>query len=186
MKNNFIQMTASVGHAVAYTIGPIFKHIIGVAVFHQCPLNRQLSLACRRNTYLWRHPTNNNQIAAPRWPNDISYAVIMRSPKTWRKTSSVASAAHFRRKMAQLRLWSKIRTKQWLVLGASAYQCMRAGVLCPNCDNFLFYIPTKIKMSFIWKDDFFCQNRQKFVDRKRIHNLFVRRKDKTNYLSNQT
>ena len=28
MENNFIQMTASAGHAVAHTISPIFKHII--------------------------------------------------------------------------------------------------------------------------------------------------------------
>ena len=28
MENNFIQMPASAGHAVAYTIAPIFKHII--------------------------------------------------------------------------------------------------------------------------------------------------------------
>ena len=28
MQNNFIQMVASAGHAVAYTIGPIFKLII--------------------------------------------------------------------------------------------------------------------------------------------------------------
>ena len=28
MKNIFIQMAASAGHAVAYTIGSIFKHII--------------------------------------------------------------------------------------------------------------------------------------------------------------
>ena len=28
MGNNFIQMAVSAGHAVAYTIGPIFKHII--------------------------------------------------------------------------------------------------------------------------------------------------------------
>ena len=28
MENNFIQMAAPAGHAVAYTIGPIFKHII--------------------------------------------------------------------------------------------------------------------------------------------------------------
>ena len=28
MENNFIQMSVSAGHAVAYTIGPIFKHII--------------------------------------------------------------------------------------------------------------------------------------------------------------
>ena len=28
MENNFIQMAASAGHAVAYTIGPILEHII--------------------------------------------------------------------------------------------------------------------------------------------------------------
>ena len=28
MENNFIQMAASAGHAVAYMIGPIFKHFI--------------------------------------------------------------------------------------------------------------------------------------------------------------
>ena len=28
MENNFIHMAASAGHAVAYTIGAIFKHII--------------------------------------------------------------------------------------------------------------------------------------------------------------
>ena len=28
MENNFIQMAASASYAVAYTIGPIFKHII--------------------------------------------------------------------------------------------------------------------------------------------------------------
>ena len=28
MENNFIQMAALAGHAVAYTIDPIFKHII--------------------------------------------------------------------------------------------------------------------------------------------------------------
>ena len=28
MENNFIEMAASAGHAVAYTIGPIFKDII--------------------------------------------------------------------------------------------------------------------------------------------------------------
>ena len=43
MKNNFIQMAASAGHVVAYTIG---QQII-----------------------VQRH-----QIAAPRWPNDISSA----------------------------------------------------------------------------------------------------------------
>ena len=31
MENNFIQMTTTAGHPVAYTIGPIFKHIIDCA-----------------------------------------------------------------------------------------------------------------------------------------------------------
>ena len=29
-----------------------------------------------------------------------------------------------------------IFTKQWLVFGASAFQCMHAGFLCRKCDNF--------------------------------------------------
>ena len=34
MENNFIKMTASACRAVAYTIGPIFKHIIdGVQLY---------------------------------------------------------------------------------------------------------------------------------------------------------
>ena len=46
MENNFIQMAASAAH-----------YRLCAAVFHQwlheyCSLKRQLSLACRRNTYL--------------------------------------------------------------------------------------------------------------------------------------
>ena len=43
---------------------------------------------------------------------------------------------HFRRKIAQLSLWSKICTKQWLVLGASGFQNMSVEFLCPKCYNF--------------------------------------------------
>ena len=39
--------------------------------------------------------------------------------------------AHFRRKMAQLCLWTKIRTKQWLVLDTSAFQCTS---ICKSID----------------------------------------------------
>ena len=46
--------------------------------------------------------------------------------------------------MAQLCLWTKIRTKQWLVLDASAFQSMRADLLCPKWDTFA---------CFVWKDD---------------------------------
>ena len=67
MENNFIQMDASAGHAVAYMIGPIFKHIIDCVQLYFTngfanivSLKRQLPLACRRNTYLWRPATNNS------------------------------------------------------------------------------------------------------------------------------
>ena len=60
MENNFIQVAASAVHAVVYAIGPIFKHIndcvqlyfTNIVLHEYCPLKRQLSLACRRNTYL--------------------------------------------------------------------------------------------------------------------------------------
>ena len=39
MENNFIQTAASAGHAVAYMIGPIFKHIID-CVHEYYPLKR--------------------------------------------------------------------------------------------------------------------------------------------------
>ena len=99
--------------------------------------------------------------------------------------------------MSQLCLWTKIRTKQWLVLSASAFQCMRADFLCPKCDNLFFVsIPAKIKMSFIWKDDFFLSKSASFVSWSQAHlakrcssiytTIFIRRKDKSKYLSNQT
>ena len=64
IENNFIQMAASAGHAVAH-------YRLCAAVFHQwlheCwPVKRQLSLACRRNTYLLRHPTNNSPMGSSR------------------------------------------------------------------------------------------------------------------------
>ena len=69
MENNCIQIATSAGHVVAYTIGPIFKQIIDcVKLYFDNGFTNivliQLSLACRRNTYLWRHPTNNNPTAS--------------------------------------------------------------------------------------------------------------------------
>ena len=97
------------------------------------------------------------QIAAPRWSNDISSAadnVIFSRPveikccqyplqypirSTWsdndRHYLLRPLLAQFRRKFDQLSLWTIIRTKQWLVLGASTFQCMLAGFLCTKCDN---------------------------------------------------
>ena len=68
-------------------------------------------------------------------------------------------------------------------------------VFCaPNATILLVYIPVKVKMSFIWKDDFFFrQNRicksiagtPSEAYTRLYTTIFVRRKYKTNYLSNQ-
>ena len=70
-------------------------------------------------------------------------------------------------------------------------------VFCaPNATILLVYLPAKIKMSFTWKDDFFLPKSASSVSRSQVHlakskrigytTIFVRRKDKTNFLSNQT
>ena len=75
MENNFIQMAASADHAVTYTNGPIFKQIIDCVQLYFTNgltnivlISRQLSLACRRNTYLWRYTTNNSLTVSNRSP----------------------------------------------------------------------------------------------------------------------
>ena len=73
MENNFIQMAASAGHSVAYTIGSIFKCIIDCMQLHFTNGFTNIVLACRRNTYLRRQHTNNSPtVAAPSWLNVIS------------------------------------------------------------------------------------------------------------------
>ena len=68
--------------------------------------------------------------------------------------------------MVQLLSWTKIRTIQWFVLNASAFQCMRA----PNVTILLFYIPVKINMSFIWwRWFFFLPRSASSVSRSRAH-----------------
>ena len=71
--------------------------------------------------------------------------------------------------------------------------CVR--VFCdPNATILLVYLSAKIKMSFIRKDDFFftkvgifCKSIDpSVVQAYSIRTIFVLRKDKTNYLSNQT
>ena len=65
----------------------------------------------------------------------------------------------------------------------------------PNATILLVYVPPKIKMSFIWKENFFakigffCNSICRNISQRCASvytTIFVRRKDKTNYLSNQT
>ena len=117
------------------------------ALFHQwlheyCPLKRQLPLACRRNTYLWRHPTNN-------------------SPTVSNRSSEVA--------------------KRHQLCGSESFWMRRLFNVCvldfcvPNVTILLVYIPAKIKMSFIWKDNILLRSASS-VSRSQAHfSAFVKR-----------
>ena len=98
--------------------------------------------------------------------------------------------------MAELCLWTKIRTKKWLVLGTAAFQCMHADFLCSKCDNFACLHTRQDQNEFHLEKWFFCANISIFC--KSIAGplseaytsvyttIFVRRRYKTNYLPNQT
>ena len=99
--------------------------------------------------------------------------------------------AHFRRKMAQLCLCTKVHTKQRLVLGASDFQCtsMSVGFLCPKCHNVACLHTRQDQNELDLKSDFFflpkslCRNISQRCSGV-YTTIFVLRKDKTNYLSN--
>ena len=71
-KNNFIQMAASAGHAVVYTIVPIFKHIIDCVQLYFIKGYTNIVLIFDGIPQII---VQGYQIAAPRWPNGISSAV---------------------------------------------------------------------------------------------------------------
>ena len=108
------------------------------------------------------------------------------------KNSFNVLLTHFRRKMAQLCLWTKIRTKQWLILGESAFQCKRAGFLRAKCDNFACLHTRQDQNQLHLERWFFLPKSASSVSRsqayfpalfKRLHNHI---RSKTNYLSNHT
>ena len=84
MENNFIQMVASTAHAVAYIIGSIFKQIIDCVQLYftngftnivlstiNCPWLVGVTLTIDGTSQII---VQRCQIAAPRWPNDVSSA----------------------------------------------------------------------------------------------------------------
>ena len=74
MENNVIQVAASAGHAVAYTIGPIFKHIIDCVQLYFINGFTNIILQSVNCLWLTQIIVQRCQIAAPRWPNYISSA----------------------------------------------------------------------------------------------------------------
>ena len=79
MGNNFLEMAASVGHEVAYTIDSIFKHIIDCVQLYGFTNIVRVNCFWLFGVTLISDGTpqiiaQRCQSAAPRWPNDISSA----------------------------------------------------------------------------------------------------------------
>ena len=70
---------------------------------------------------------------------------------------------------ARLCLWTEIRTKQWLVLGAAVFQCMRAGFLYPKCHNFgCLYTRHDQNEVHLRRIGIFCKS----IVRRKLHSMF--------------
>ena len=121
MENNFNQIAASAGHVVAYTIAPIFKHIIDCVQLYFS--NDFTNIVLQSVNCLWlvgvilifdgtsQIIVQRCQIAALRWPNDIS---------------SVADNAIF-------------KTKAQNIECSFSYVAPSAILLKPNVANILFF-----------------------------------------------
>ena len=206
MENNFIQMADSAGHAVAYSIDPIFKHIIDCGQLYFT--NGFTNLVLKSINCLWlvgvtfifdgtsQIIVQRCEISAPRWPNDINSAANNAIFKNraqniecsfgWVARSAVLLKANVantllfnfcEQKFVQHSpitiaidcndLFLLIFEEKWpnytggpkTAPNSDSFNvCVR--VFCaPNATILIVYTPAKIKMSFIWKDDFFCQNR---------------------------
>ena len=169
-----VQSSATAGHAVAYTIGPIFKHIIDCVQLYFTN-----SINCLRFVSDWRQRC---QIAATKWPNDISSAADNAIFKS--------RAQNIENKCCQYPLLQFLLTiivqhssitiaidcngltlfifeEKWpkSATNSDSFWVRRLFNVCVrffyalNATILLVYIPAEIEMSFIWKDDFFCQNR---------------------------
>ena len=124
MENNFIQIAASAGHAVAYI---------------------ECSFGCVARSAVLLKPNVANILF-----NFCEQKFVQHGPITIAIDCNASSCSFTK----QNGLWTKIRTKQWFVLGASAFQCMRAGFLCLKCDNFACL---STRQRFIWKNDFLAK-----------------------------
>ena len=153
MENNFIQMVALAGQTVAYTIGPIFKHIIDcVQMYFTHGTNGTPHIIVQRY-----------QVAASRWPNNISSAIFKNRTQNIECSFGCVgrSAILLKSNVAKFIQHGPIMIaidcnglslfifeEKWPNCasgpkstpnsdsGVSAFQCMSAGFLYPKCYNF--------------------------------------------------
>ena len=154
-----------------------------------------MSLACRRNTYLWRHPTNNSPTVLNRSSEVVKRHQIFNSVQMIECSFDLcATQRHpvetkccqypplqfvFEQKFVHhgpitiaidcngLSLlifeenWPNYDSGPKSIPNSDSFWVRRlfnvcVRVLCaPNATILFVYIPAQIKMSFIWKDEFF-------------------------------
>ena len=181
-----------------------------------CPLKRQLSLACWRNTYLWRHSTNNcltmsnrsSEEAKNRVQNiECSFDCVARSAVLLKRNVTNILLNFCEQKFVQhgpitiaidvngLFLLDKNphqTVTRFACVGFVMYAC---GFFVPQMLQFcLFTYPPRSKWASSEKTIFFCRNRhllsiagpliEAYTSLYTL--IFVRRKDKINYMWNQT
>ena len=134
-----------------------------------------LFLACRRNTYLWRHPTNNipadNAIFKNRAQNlECSYGCVERSLDLLKpNVANILLFNFYEQKFIQHGpitiaidcngLSLLIFEEKWPNYDWTKIRKIRAGFLCPKCDNFACLHTRKDQNELHLKRWFFCQNR---------------------------
>ena len=160
-------------------------------------LSFKMSLACRRNTYLWRHPINRCTTVSNRSSAADNGIFKNRVYNIECRFGCVArSAALLKPNVANILLFNFCEQKfvqqgpitiaidcnglsllifeeKWPNYASGPKSAPNSGsfwvswlfnicvrVFCAtNSTILLVYIPVKVKIGFIWKDDFFCQNR---------------------------
>ena len=199
-----------------------------------CPLKRELPLACRRNTYLRRYPTDNSPTVSIRStelakrhhaifknkaqniecssgcvarsavllkPNVVNILLfnfceqklVQYGPITIAIDFNGLSFFIFQEKWPNYASGPTSASNSDSFWGASAFQCMRAAFLCPKGYNFacLHTRQDQNKLHLIFLPKLASSGRRSQAHLAKpcssVHTtIFVRRKDKTNYLSNQT
>ena len=202
MENNFIQMAALADHAVAYTIGTILaprwpndiNSAADNAIFKNRAQNTDCSFSCVARSVRSAVLLKLN-VAKILLFNFSEQEFVQHGPITIAIDCNDLSLLIFEEKLPNYVSGVKSATKQWLVLAASAFQCMHAGFLCLKCNNFACLYTRQDQNELHLKRWFFfakivifwsiCPNISQRCSNV-YTNIFVRRKDKTNYLSDQT
>ena len=156
MENNFIQMAASIVCSCISSVtcvvtlifdgtpqiivqwvqfaAPRWPNVISSATDNEIFKNRAQNIECSLGCVAYSAVLLKSNVANILLFNFCEQRFVQHGPITIAIDCTGLSLLIFEEKWPNSVSRSKIRTKQWPVLYASAFQC--AGFLCPKCDNF--------------------------------------------------